>query len=155
MGKYDALKLENQLCFPLYACAKEVVRRYKPYLDKLDLTYTQYITMMVLWDEKELNVKELGRRLFLDSGTLTPLLKKLEAKGYLTRHRSSEDERSLLIRVTPEGMQIRERAVDVPAKMGQCICLDPEEARSLCSILQKILSAVEAEDPAHPDSVTV
>ena len=86
--KYDSLKLENQLCFPLYACSKEIVRRYKTYLDKLDLTYTQYIVMMVMWEEKELNVKELGDKLFLDSGTLTPVLKKLEAKGYVTRERS-------------------------------------------------------------------
>ena len=79
--KYDAIKLENQICFPLYACAKEIVRRYKPFLDELDLTYTQYITMMVLWEEKEMNVKELGKRLYLDSGTLTPVLKRLEQKG--------------------------------------------------------------------------
>lgn len=88
MDKYDSLKLENQLCFPLYACSKEITRRYKPFLSKLDLTYTQYITMMVLWETRELSVKELGDKLFLDSGTLTPLLKKLESKGYLTRNRS-------------------------------------------------------------------
>lgn len=92
--KYDLLKLENQLCFPLYACSKEIVRRYKVYLDKLDLTYTQYIVMMVMWEDKELNVKELGDKLFLDSGTLTPVLKKLESKGYVTRERSKIDERT-------------------------------------------------------------
>ena len=146
MGKYDALKLENQLCFPLYACAKEVVRHYKPYLDELDLTYTQYIAMMVLWEEKELNVKELGRRLFLDSGTLTPLLKKLEAKAYLTRHRSSSDERNLVIRVTPEGMQLRDRALSVPARMCQCIHLTPRETEALSGILQKILLSVGKEE---------
>ncbi|MBO5329372.1 MAG: MarR family transcriptional regulator, partial [Anaerotignum sp.] len=94
-GKYDALKLGVQLCFPLYACAKETVRLYKPYLDELDLTYTQYITMLVLWEHEKLTVKELGKRLYLDSGTLTPLLKKLEAKGLLKRERSKEDERNL------------------------------------------------------------
>ena len=90
-NKYDCLKLENQLCFPLYACSKEVIRRYKPYLDKLDLTYTQYITMMVMWEKKEVTVKELGRCLYLDSGTLTPVLKKLEEKKYVVRNRSKED----------------------------------------------------------------
>ena len=84
MSEYDSLKLENQLCFPLYACAKEIIKRYKPYLDEIDLTYTQYIAMMVLWEQGQMNVKELGEKLFLDSGTLTPVLKKLEAKGYIT-----------------------------------------------------------------------
>ena len=90
---YDALKLDNQLCFPLYACSKEIVRRYKPFLDEIDLTYTQYIAMMVLWEEKKVNVKELGSRLFLDSGTLTPVLKRLEQKGIITRQRDEKDER--------------------------------------------------------------
>ena len=97
--KYDAIKLENQICFPLYACAKEIVRRYKPFLDELDLTYTQYITMMVLWEEKEMNVKELGKRLYLDSGTLTPVLKRLEQKGLVIRKRNSKDERVLMIKL--------------------------------------------------------
>ena len=101
--KYDLLKLENQLCFPLYACSKEIVRRYKVYLDKLDLTYTQYIVMMVMWEDKELNVKELGDKLFLDSGTLTPVLKKLESKGYVTRERSKIDERTLIVTLTKSG----------------------------------------------------
>ena len=88
VDKYASLKLENQLCFPLYAVSKEIIRRYKPSLDKLDLTYTQYITMMVMWEKKQVNVKELGEKLLLDSGTLTPVLKKLEHKGYITRERS-------------------------------------------------------------------
>ena len=94
---YDKLRLESQLCFPLYACSKEIVRRYKPFLDEVDLTYTQYITMMVLWFNKSVNVKELGKKLYLDSGTLTPVLKKLEVKGYITRERSKEDERTLIV----------------------------------------------------------
>ncbi|MCR5161619.1 MAG: MarR family transcriptional regulator [Lachnospiraceae bacterium] len=143
MSAYDTLKLENQLCFPLYACSKEVVRRYKPLLDRLDLTYTQYITMMVLWEERETNVHDLGQRLFLDSGTLTPLLKKLEAKGYLERHRSQQDERNLIVTVTDKGMALRERAVDVPAQMGACISLTSEEAAFLYRILYKILNTVE------------
>ena len=143
---YQSLRLENQLCFPLYACAKEVVRHYKPSLDKLDLTYTQYIAMMVLWEEKSLNVKELGSRLFLDSGTLTPLLKKLEQKGYLTRHRCEEDERSLIISVTEEGMELRERALEVPEQIAKCICLDPEETMLLYKVLYKILHSMSAAD---------
>ena len=96
-SKYDALKLENQLCFPLYAAAREVVKRYRPYLDELDLTYTQYITMMVMWEQKEITVKALGEKLFLDSGTMTPVLKSLEAKGYVVRKRSTTDERSVSV----------------------------------------------------------
>ena len=139
MDKYDCLKLENQLCFPLYACAKELVRQYKPYLDQLDLTYTQYITMMILWERGETNVKELGRCLYLDSGTLTPLLKKLEAKGYIDRCRSREDERNVLIRITEAGEALKEQAVDVPQEMGKCIGLEPEEAAQLYTLLYKLL----------------
>ncbi len=125
--KYDCLKLENQLCFPLYACAKEIVRKYKPFLDKLDLTYTQYITMLILWEKKQSNVKELGKNLYLDSGTLTPLLKKLESKGYISRQRSERDERNLIVTITDEGMKLRERALEVPSKMGKCVCLDKDQ----------------------------
>ena len=139
---YECLKLENQLCFPLYACAKEIVRHYKPYLDDIDLTYTQYITMMVLWEKKEMNVKEIGRCLYLDSGTLTPLLKKLEQKGYIVRHRSKDDERNLIISITAEGEALREKAVEVPAKMGACVNLSPNEAKTLYSLLHKILGAL-------------
>ena len=139
---YNPLKLENQLCFPLYACSKEVVKRYKPFLDELDLTYTQYITMMVMWERKEINVKDLGDCLFLDSGTLTPLLKKLEAKGYVTRERSREDERNLIVRITPEGEALREKAVDVPAKMIQCVNLSGDEAATLYRLLYKLLDNI-------------
>ena len=115
---YEQLKLENQLCFPLYAAAKEVVRKYKPFLDELDLTYTQYITMMVLWEKEELNVKELGSVLYLDSGTLTPLLKKLELKGYISRNRCKEDERNLIIQITEKGDTLKEKAAKIPAEMA-------------------------------------
>ena len=138
--KYDLLKLENQLCFPLYACSKEIVRRYKVYLDKLDLTYTQYIVMMVMWEEKELNVKELGDKLFLDSGTLTPVLKKLEAKGYVTRERSKIDERTLIVTLTGSGKELREKAVDIPVGMRGCLKLSDEEMVQLRTMLNKILS---------------
>ena len=139
-GKYDSLKLENQLCFPLYACSKEIVRRYKTYLDKLDLTYTQYIVMMVMWEEKELNVKELGDKLFLDSGTLTPVLKKLEAKGYVTRERSKIDERTLIVTLTESGKELREMAVEIPVGMRGCLKLSDEEMIQLRTMLGKILS---------------
>ena len=138
--KYDSLKLENQLCFPLYACSKEIVRRYKTYLDKLDLTYTQYIVMMVMWEEKELNVKELGDKLFLDSGTLTPVLKKLEAKGYVTRERSKIDERTLIVTLTESGKELRESPVGIPVGMRGCLKLSDEEMIQLRTMLNKILS---------------
>ena len=126
-NKYACLELKNQLCFPLYACAKEVVRAYKSYLSALDLTYTQYITMMVLWEKKQMNVKEIGRCLYLDSGTLTPLLKKLESKGYIKRHRSRKDERNLLISITDEGMKLRDKALEVPKQMSKCVRLDDDD----------------------------
>ena len=137
--QYDLLKLENQLCFPLYAAARATIRLYKPLLDRLDLTYTQYITMMVLWERKSLTAKELGDILFLDSGTLTPLLKKMEAKGYLTRKRSSVDERSLVVTVTDAGMALREEALSVPVAMADCLTLPREEAMTLYDILYKML----------------
>ena len=136
---YDLLKLENQLCFPLYAAARATIRLYKSLLDKLDLTYTQYITMMVLWERRSLTAKELGDLLFLDSGTLTPLLKKMEAKGYLTRKRSAADERSLVVTVTDRGMALREEALSVPKAMAACLTLPREEAMTLYDILYKML----------------
>lgn len=143
MDKYDVLKLENQICFPLYACSKEVVKRYKPFLDELDLTYTQYITMMVMWEMRSVNVKELGERLFLDSGTLTPVLKTLEKKGYVRRNRSKEDERVLIVEVTDEGMELREKAVEVPYKMGSCIKMSAEDAKVLYGLLHRLLEGME------------
>ena len=137
--KYDALKLENQLCFPLYACSKEIVRAYTPYLDEIGLTYTQYITMMVMWEHKELRVKEVGKLLYLDSGTLTPLLKKLEEKGFVTRRRSDTDERDVIVSITESGEALREKAVLIPAKLGGCIGLDPQKARALYELLYELL----------------
>lgn len=139
--KYDVLKLENQLCFPLYVCSKEIVKRYKPFLDEIDLTYTQYITMMVMWEKKEINVKELGKYLFLDSGTLTPVLKKLEQKAYITRKRSDSDERVLKVTITAEGEKLKEKALEIPAKISQCTYLEPEEAIQLYTILKKLLGS--------------
>jgi len=140
--KYDAIKIENQLCFPLYACAKEVVKQYKPHLDQIDLTYTQYIIMMVMWDKKALNVKELGQYIYLDSGTLTPVLKKLEAKGYLSRIRSTEDERNVQIELTEKGSLLKEKAVDIPNHIGKCLSLDEEESKLLYRLLYKVLNHI-------------
>lgn len=137
------LKLENQLCFPLYVCSKEIVRRYKPYLDEIDLTYTQYITMMVMWDKKELNVKELGEKLYLDSGTLTPLLKKLESKCYITRERSKADERNLIVRLTESGEALKKKAAFIPEKVGACVNLSEEKAKLLHETLYEIINNME------------
>lgn len=142
-SKYDVLKLDNQLCFPLYAVSKEIVRRYTPFLGEIDLTYTQYIVMMVMWEHKEVSVKELGQKLFLDSGTLTPLLKTLEKKGLVSRERSKTDERFLVVSITDEGMKLREKAVDIPSKIGGCVNLKAEEAEQLYKILRKLLGQFE------------
>lgn len=147
MEKYDTLKLENQLCFPLYAAAKELVRHYGPFLEKLDLTYTQYITMMVLWDRGGINVKELGKRLYLDSGTLTPLLKKLETKGLIRRERAKEDERQLQVCLTKKGEKLRDKALAVPPQIASCVELKPEEAGMLYTLLYKVLAGF-SEEPA-------
>mgnify|MGYP002515090315 CR=1 FL=1 len=139
----EAIKLENQLCFPLYACSKEIVKRYKPFLDEIDLTYTQYIAMMVLWENDGMSAKELGKKLFLDSGTLTPVLKKLEKKGYISRGRSEEDERTLLLEITDKGNELKEKAARIPEKMSGFIRLSQEEAQSLYIILYKILDNLQ------------
>lgn len=141
--KFDALKLDNQLCFPLYVCAKEIVKKYKPFLDEIDLTYTQYITMMAMWEHEELSVKELGEYLFLDSGTLTPVLKTLERKGFLSRKRSSEDERILVVTLSESGKELRERAVEVPFKMQSCMSIDEKDAADLYRILHKIMDSAK------------
>lgn len=142
-SKYDSLCLKNQLCFPLYVCAKEVIRRYKPLLDELDLTYTQYVVMMYMWEKESGNVKEIGNALLLDSGTLTPLLKKLEAKGFITRVRSKVDERNLEIEITKKGMALRDKALTVPAEMSKCVALTKEEAETLCRLIHKVLAHIE------------
>lgn len=138
--KYDALKLENQLCFPLYAAAREIVKRYRPHLDAIGLTYTQYITMMVMWEQGEITVKSLGEKLYLDSGTMTPVLKSLEAKGFVVRQRSTEDERSVCVILTENGEKLKEIAADIPQKIADCVGLEPTEAMQLYSLLYKILN---------------
>ena len=142
-NKYDALKLSKQLCFPLYACSREMIKLYKPYLDELGLTYTQYITMMVLWEHKAMTVKALGQELYLDSGTLTPLLKKLEEKGLVTRRRSDLDERNLIVTITEKGEAMRDQALHIPSEMTKCINLPKEDIRDLYRMLHQLLEFVK------------
>ena len=141
--KYDALKLSKQLCFPLYACSREMSKLYKPWLDELGLTYTQYITMMVLWEHHATTVKALGQERYLDSGTLTPLLKKLEEKGLVTRRRSEQDERNLIVTLTEKGEALREEALHIPAEMTKCVNLPKEDIRELYRMLYQMLEIVK------------
>ena len=143
MEQYEPLKLKNQLCFPIYLCSKEIIRKYTPYLNKLNLTYTQYIVMMYLWENKETNVKELGKTLLLDSNTLTPLLKKLEKKEYIIRTKSEIDERNLIIKLTKKGQELKEQALEIPKQIGKCIKLEKEETIILYKTLYKILENIE------------
>jgi DNA-binding MarR family transcriptional regulator len=138
-NKYDSLKLKNHFCFPLYAAARETIKRYRPYLDELDLTYTQYIAMTLLWEHGTLTVKEIGDQLFLDSGTLTPLLKKLEAKGFVTRTRSTQAERNLNVTVTEKGLVLREKALEMSINMWKYNNLTTEELADVYSLLYKLL----------------
>lgn len=136
---YECLKLKNQLCFPLYACSRETIKNYKPHLDKLGLTYTQYITMLVLWEHERMTVKELGEELYLDSGTLTPLLKKLEEKGLINRNRSTLDERNLIVTLTPAGLSMKDAALGIHEGMAKLVNLSAEEAATLYTLLYKLL----------------
>lgn len=137
---YDVLKLDNQLCFPLYALAKEVIKQYRPYLDEINLTYTQYIAMMVIWEKEKVNVKELGKKLYLDSGTLTPVLKSLETKGFVTRYRSSEDERILMVEITEKGAALKDKAVRIPGQMVANIEISLEDATVMHRQLYNLLN---------------
>lgn len=138
----DVLKLKSQLCFPLYACSREVIKKYKRFLDPLGLTYTQYIAMMVLWDQKRVNVKSLGEQLYLDSGTLSPLLKKMEAQGLVSRNRDPADERNVIVTITSKGESLKEKAITIPEKIGSCINLDYEDANTLYTLLYKVLDVL-------------
>ena len=142
----EALKLENQLCFPLYACARRVIGRYTPYLKPLNLTYTQYIVLLVLWEEKEATVRELCRKLYLDSGTLTPLLKKMESQGYVIRRRNADDERVVTVRLTDAGEALKERAREIPGRIAGCIQRSEQEILSLYGILYKVLDQIGEEE---------
>ncbi len=135
----DPLSLDAQICFPLYVCAKEIIGKYKPILDRLDLTYTQYIALLALWEKKTVNVKALGEALYLDSGTLTPLLKRLEEKGLVTRTRSDADERNLVVALTAKGESLKDRARSVPAEVASCVNLSPADGANLAAILRRLM----------------
>ncbi len=138
--KYEQLLLKNQLCFPLYACSRKIVGSYTPYLKPLGLTYTQYIVLMVLWEKESVSVGQLGEILRLDAGTLTPLLKRLEKSGLITRERSKEDERVTVIGITSKGDKLKEECKDIPAKMACTNSpLSPEDARELYRLLYLFL----------------
>lgn len=138
--KYEQLLLKNQLCFPLYACGRKIVGSYTPYLKPLGLTYTQYIVMMVMWEKENVNVGQLGEELHLDAGTLTPLLKRLENAGYVTRKRSKEDERITLISITEEGEALKEKCKDIPIKMAsESSPLTEKDAKELYRLLYLFL----------------
>ena len=139
-GEFNELKLENQLCFPLYACSRSIVNMYTPFLKPLGLTYTQYIVFLVLWEQDGITVGELGTKLHLDNGTITPLLKKMQDKGYVTRQRSTSDERVVIVSLTDKGRALRTEAMRIPAEIGQCVPLTTEEADTLYELLYKILA---------------
>lgn len=140
---YDCLKLNNQVCFPLYACSKELVRQYSPYLKQLGLTYTQYIVMMVMWEKESISSRELATLTHLDYGTLTPVLKRLENSNYLTRHRMKEDERLLSLQITDEGKKLKEKAVDIPPSIAKCTGLTMSEFETLYKLTYKALTYME------------
>lgn len=142
--EFNPLKLENQLCFPLYAASRELVKLYRPYLDTHNLTYTQYITMMVMWEEKQCSVKELGKRLYLDSGTLTPVLKSLEQKGYIRRFRCETDERVLIAEVTDQGERLRESVKNIPGIIGCMNLLNPGDGAKLYELLYELLGKIKS-----------
>lgn len=137
--KFDVLKLENQICFPIYACSKEIIKKYRPLLREFDLTYTQYLVMLTMWEYKSMKIKELGEKLLLDSGTITPVVKSLEKKGFLEKRRSDEDERIVEVSVTELGWITREKAVEIPSKLIECIGLDEKEGIQLYSLIRKLL----------------
>lgn len=146
MADDDALKLRNQVCFPLYACSKELVRQYGPYLKELNLTYTQYIVMMVLWERRTVSSRDLAECLHLDYGTLTPVLKRLDQAGYLTRKRAAEDERLLTISLTDAGLALKAKAVSIPPAIAACMGLSAEEFRTLYALTYKALRHMESNE---------
>ena len=145
MSKEELLRLDNQLCFPLYAASKEIIKRYKPLLDKYNITYTQYLVLLCLWEKDNILVKDLGIRLYLDSGTLTPLLKKLEKKGYISRIKNGLDERQVLISLTDKGRNIKKEMYNIPLSIGGCVKLEKDEAMTLYKLLYKILRGLNNE----------
>lgn len=141
---FNPLALDNQLCFALYVCSKEVIRKYQPLLEPLNLTYTMYITLLCLWEKDEVTVKDLGNRLFLDSGTLTPLLKKMENQNLITRTRSKTDERTVFIKLTEDGWLMREKCQEIPAKLACCNIVDMYKAKDLLDCLHQMMGNMKA-----------
>lgn len=139
MDKYESLKLQNQLCFPLYSVSNSIIRSYKPLLDELGLTYTQYLAMMALWEKERLNEKELGECLFLKSNTLAPLLKKLRAKGFVSIQKDKKDARNIVISLTEEGRTLKDKAIHIPSSIAKTLNISQQEAMKLYQILHKIL----------------
>ena len=150
---HEAMKLANQLCFPLYAAARNVTSLYTPWLKPLGLTYTQYIVFLVLWEKDALTVGEIGERLMLDNGTLSPLLKKMEQAGYVERRRSQEDERVVVITLTEAGRALQEKAKDIPAQVAGCIDLSPEKAQTLYALLYELLENQKRKEHKHENSL--
>ena len=142
----EAMRLSNQLCFPLYAAARSVTNLYTPWLKPLGLTYTQYLVFLVLWERDGITVGELGQKLMLDTGTLTPLLKKMQNAGYIERRRSGEDERVVVLSLTEAGKALQARAKDVPLHVADCICLPPEKAQALYALLYELLRNQQTEN---------
>ena len=136
----EAMKLDNQICFPIYAAARAVTSLYTPFLKPLGLTYTQYILFLVLWEKDGLTVGEICRRLLLDSGTLSPILKKLRQQGYIEKHQSSADERSFIITLTENGRALQEQAKNIPLQVGKCVNIAPEKAKQLYTLLYELLN---------------
>lgn len=140
---HEAMKLQNQLCFPLYAAARGVTNLYTPYLKPLGLTYTQYLVLLVLWEEDGLTVGEICQKLMLDNGTLSPLLKKMEQAGYVTRQRSRQDERVVVVALTDGGRALQAQAKDIPRRVGSCIRLSPDKAQTLYGLLYELLNELQ------------
>ncbi|NIK78218.1 DNA-binding MarR family transcriptional regulator [Paenibacillus castaneae] len=143
MDTNDTLKLDNQICFAFYACSREMTKLYRPMLDEIDLTYTQYVTMLALWEQDYVTVTALGKKLYLDSGTLTPLLKKLEAAGHITRTRDRKDERSVIVELTEQGKALREKALSIPAQIACKIDGKPEEAALILEQMHDFLRRLQ------------
>ncbi len=142
MSNCDCIKLENQICFALYASSREVIKLYKPILDKHNLTYTQYVAMIVLWEEEKMTIKEIGQRLHLDSGTLTPLLKKLEHRGLITRHRDVNDDRVVIVNLTEDGFKLKSEILDVPGEVFCKMNISKDKAEELRHNLEDLLQCL-------------
>ena len=146
MNRNDTLKLDNQICFSIYAASREITKLYRPLLQDLGLTYTQYVTMLALWEQDEVTVSVLGSKLYLDSGTLTPLLKKLESAGLVTRARDKSDERSVIVALTKQGLALREKAFCIPARLASQLSATPEEGARLVDLMHDLLNRMKTLD---------